>query len=126
MNVFTELPVSPATATSQTIPYRTESPISAAKALSVFGLTVALLAAAVGVLLWGRRRGWLRPWLVPASSSSQERRALRVLGQIRLGQASQAFLIEADGSRLVVVESSRQVSLHALRDGRAISGERDE
>ncbi|MDW2981762.1 flagellar biosynthetic protein FliO [Rhodanobacter sp. KK11] len=106
------------------IPYRTESAITAGKALSVFGATIALLAVTVGVLLWVRKRGWLQRWSMMAGGGSKPgRNAPRVLGQARLGQSSHAYVVEVDGSRFVVVESSRHVSLHALPEGNAAPGE---
>lgn len=114
MNTFARLPADTTAAASQPIPYRTEPPITAGQALSVFAITVALLAMAVGTLLWARKRGWLQRWSVAAHDEGLNRNALRILGQTRLGHASHAYVIEADGTRFVVVESSRQVSLHAL------------
>ena len=123
MNTFERWHGAMGAAAWQPIPYRTGSPITAGEALSVFGMTVALLAVAVGVLLWARRRGWLERWSMAASGGKSGRHVPRILGQARLGPASRAYVIEVDGSRLVVVESSRHVSLHALSEGSAMPGE---
>lgn len=123
MNAFARLPEATGAVATQPIPYRTESPVTAGKALSVFGLTVALLAVAVGVLLWTRKRGWLQRWSAAVGGGKPGRHTPRVLGQARLGHASHAYVIDVNGSRFVVVESSRHVSLHALPEGSAIPGE---
>jgi flagellar biogenesis protein FliO len=109
----------------QPIPYRTESPVTAGKALSVFAMTMVLLAIVGGLLLWARKRGWLQRWSgATASGATSGRNTPRVLGQARLGTASHAYVVEVDGSRFMIVESSRQISLHALSDANAGPGDR--
>lgn len=114
MNALARLAGAASTTALDPIPYRTVSPITAGQTLSIFGITAVLLVAAAGVLLWARKRGWLRRWSMTAGDGKPTPNSPRVLGQTRLGQASVAFVIEVDGSRFVVVESSRQVNLHAL------------
>ena len=123
MNAFAGLPDAAGATAAQPIPYRTESPVTAGQTLSVFGITVALLAAAIGVLLWTRKRGWLQRWSTSVGDGKPTRSTPRVLGQTRLGHASHAYVIDVDGSRFVVVESSRHVSLHSLPEGSATPGE---
>ncbi|MGN2250136.1 hypothetical protein ACFWZ1_08700 [Frateuria sp. GZRe14] len=123
MNAFTRLPDAAGVMAAQPIPYRTESPVTAGQTLSVFGITIAMLAAAIGVLLWTHKRGWLQRWSMSVGVGKPSRSALRVLDQARLGHASHAYVIDVDGSRFVVVESSRHVSLHSLQEGSAIPGE---
>lgn len=123
MNAFARLPDAMSATALQPIPYRTESPVTAGKALSVLGITIALLAAAVGVLLWARKRGWLQRWSMAAAVGKPDRNGPRVLGRTRLGQGSHAYVIEVDGSRFVVVESSRHVNLHALPGESSTPGE---
>lgn len=123
MSAFAGLPDATGAVATQPIPYRTESPVTPGKALSVFGITIALLAVAVGVLLWTRKRGWLQRWSTTVRGGKPSRYTPRVLGHTRLGHASNAYVIDVDGSHFVVVESSRHVSLHPLPEGNAIPEE---
>lgn len=108
----------------QPIPYRTESAVTADKALCVFAITVALLVAALGVLLWARKRGWLQQWQGTSNGRSPDPYKPRILSQTRLGPASQVFVLEVEGARFLLVESTRQISLQGLAEQGADIGER--
>jgi hypothetical protein len=123
MNVFARLPDATSATVVQPIPYRTESPITAGKTLSVLGITIVLLAVTLGVLLWARKRGWLQRWSMIAVGDKPGQSTPRVLSEARLGHASHVYVIDIDGSRFVFVESSRHVSLRALPGRSATPGE---
>lgn len=80
--------------------------------LADFGLAIALtlvlLAAVYGVLWWLRRRG-----LVPSAGTTTEDRP-RVVAETRVGTHTRLLVVEAEGRRLLLTESTRNVTLQEL------------
>lgn len=91
----------------QPLGFRDASVISAGDALSFIGLTVAALA--VGMFFVARRAGWI----VKASATGAAPR-LGVIESRRIGPMTTVHLVEADGHRMLLVESSRQVAVQPV------------
>lgn len=105
----------PAVASSvQPIPYRAAPPMDAGRLASVLGMTVLLLVV-LGVSLWvARRKGWLRRWAIAAGAGHGQDRDARIRARVRLSPATQLFVVDAGDARLMVVESTRHISLQAV------------
>lgn len=92
------------------IPYRHEPAVPVGSIASVLLITLGLLGAMVGALLFAKRFGWLAAW-VGANEGSGKSLPFRLLGGLRLSASTRAYVIDCGGSRYVVVESSRQVAI---------------
>lgn len=98
--------------TTAAIPYREAPAVSAGSMAAAILLTVLLLGALVIGLLAARRYGWLRPWL-GIQAPKQESADLRVTSRTRLSPTARAFVLENEGDKYLVVESSQHLSVQA-------------
>lgn len=121
-------PVGPAVpaSTSPAIPYLQQPPVSGGHVLSVFLITAVLLGVLLAVLAICRKAGWLSRFGIQGTPSGvRQDDALKVLGSTALGPGSRVFLLQAGGSRFLIVESSRQVSVQEITTGHGAPDEAD-
>lgn len=103
---------------STAIPYARAPAVSAGSAISAVLVTFGLLAAIAFGLWLARRYGWLRPWL-GVREASPHAEALKVITRTRLSPTARALVLEYEGSKFLVVESSQHLVMqpHPAREG---------
>jgi hypothetical protein len=102
--------------TAQSIPFRTDSPVSTGQVASVLVITLLLLGIFFAVLLLARRQGWLSRWLggrVDARHGKKRSSAL-VMSSTRISSSAYAHVVAVEGLQFVVFESSRQLAVHPM------------
>lgn len=99
------------------IPYRHEPAVPVGSMVSILIVTVALLGALLGGLLLAKRFGWLAAWRRAGGTAGRDTR-LRIVGSARLSAATRAHVVECDGSRYVVFESSQRIAIQPHDRGR--------
>jgi hypothetical protein len=90
---------------TQSIPYRTDSAISGGTVAVAIVATVLVLAAFVGILMYGRQRGW-----IPAAASgrlSASTDGIQLHSSRRLSALATAHVIHYRGNAYLIVESAR-------------------
>jgi flagellar biogenesis protein FliO len=94
------------------LPLRQDDPISMALVIKTMLVMALLLLAVYLVLRWYSRRGLVAPTAVAATE-------LHCVRELRLSPRTRAYLLDADGQRLLVTESTTGVTVTPLeRSGR--------
>ncbi len=117
----TAVPATVQPTTAAPIPFRTDPPVTATSALSVFLTALVLLAVTAVVLMWLRRR-WAHLFpgrITPAGSGPR----LEVLKSVRLSVAARAHVVDCAGERFLVVESARGIAIEAVGSGESARDE---
>lgn len=105
------------------IPYRQAGELSGSDLLSVLGLTLSVLVAALLVAVVSKRRGWLRRWgAIPSVADADE---LRIEQSLRIGTRTSVHRIANGGNRYLLVESINGVQLLPLEGRGAGEGTND-
>ena len=92
------------------IPFKVAAEPSSGELLLVLLGVLAVIGLVVALLLWLRRSGRFGLAAVAAPG----RPVMHVVGGKRLSMHSQAWLLEVDGQRLLVVESSRSIATRPI------------
>ncbi|MDG9930395.1 MULTISPECIES: hypothetical protein [unclassified Pseudomonas] len=98
-----------------TLPLRQGDPISLAFIIKTMLVMVLLLLAVYLVLRWYSRRGLVVPAAVVAAE-------LHCVRELRLSARTRAYLLDADGQRLLVTESATGVTVTPLERTERESG----
>lgn len=93
------------------IPFAQAPAVSAGSAGFAIVVTLALLALIALGLWFARRHGWLRPWLGSRELFGQVDE-LKVVTRVRLSSTARAMVLEHEGERFLVVESSQHLVMH--------------
>lgn len=89
------------------IPYRESAEVSGGDIAGAFGFALLLLAAALALAWFARRKGWLQRWGAAARTSGRPQLAsLRVEQALRVSPRTVLFRI-ADGDRTYLLAESR-------------------
>jgi hypothetical protein len=107
---------SPATTSSSAIPFAQPAATVAPDAGGTFLLTALLLAVAVAVLWWLRKRLLNPAASVPGTAPSG---AIAVSQRIRVSATCVATVLEGEGARMLVVESRQGVQVVPWPGGQA-------
>jgi hypothetical protein len=95
------------------IPFRTDTAVPTGSLAWAVLCTFVVLGVVVGGLLLARKRGWLRTWTGPSPIAFKGSDAtLRIIHRLRMSASSRAYVLENDGRRYLVVESSQHVVVH--------------
>jgi flagellar biogenesis protein FliO len=89
------------------LPLRQDDPISMAFVIKTMLVMVLLLLAVYLVLRWYSRRGLMAP-------SAQAAAELHCVRELRLSARTKAYLLDADGQRVLVTESATGVTVTTL------------
>jgi len=90
---------------SQGIPYRTDSAISGGTVAIAIVATVLVLAVFVGILMYGRQRGWLPSSTTGKLSASAD--GIQLQSSRRLSALATAHIVHYRGNAYLIVESAR-------------------
>lgn len=100
--------VAPASNAERAIPYRESAEVSGGDIAGAFGFALLLLATALGLAWFARRRGWLQRWGAAARTAGRPQlSSLRVEQALRISPRTVLFRI-ADGERTYLLAESRQ------------------
>lgn len=105
----------PAASTAAPIPFRAEHGGEGGQLAGGLLTALVLLALATFALLHARRKGWLRRW-IPAGPSDKPMPAASgiLLHRQRLSRQTTLYVVDIDGQRMAITESTAQVSTQLL------------
>ncbi|MEO4049398.1 hypothetical protein AAFN46_20245 [Pseudomonas sp. CAU 1711] len=92
---------------SGALPLRQDDPISMALIIKTMLVLALLLLVVYLALRWYARRGLIAPTVAPASE-------LRCVRELRLSPRTRAYLLDAQGQRLLLTESASGVTVTPL------------
>jgi hypothetical protein len=107
----------PAQTGAAPIPFRAEHGGEGGQLAGGLLTAVVLLALASVALLHARRKGWLRRW-IPAGAAAADKPVQASAGVLlhrqRLSRQTTLYVVDIDGQRIAITESTAQVSTQLL------------
>lgn len=110
----TAAPAKPASTAASAIAFRPENSRAGMDAGGVLLILAALLAAAVALLWFARRKGWLERWIGPVAPARAEGRMLRIERSLRVSPRTVVHRIIDGASAYLVVESTANVCVREI------------